>query len=1151
MTEVESAYNAAEDSIVRRIRKNMYKYKYPFYLLKTRRFFPFFLTQFFGALNDNVLKLSVLTLIAFHLVHRAEDNQLYQALGAALFTLPFLLFSAIAGQWADKYDKAVLMRYIKGAEILLMILASIGLYVENISWMMTTIFFVGLHSAFFGPLKYAILPEHLEEKELLAGNAFVDAATFIAILLGTIVGTALIPVNAAFLAIGLKLVSGTLVGIAVLGMICSFFIPSANKNVNSQTKIDWHPFRSALAVLKTSKKYPQVFSAIMGISWFWFVGASLLTEFPSYVKYTLHAEKGVFTLFLMLFSVGIASGSLLSNRGLKGEISSKYAFAAALGMSFFTVDLYFASKPFETMASLALFFSRFEGWRISVDLFLLSVCGGIYITPLYAIIQKYSPSQWCSRMISANNIMNSVFMVASAIWISLLALFHVAIPTIILTLVVGNVFVGFYLRGFDKKTLAKGLLKLLYRVEVHGLENYYQAGERFLILVSYTSFLDIILLTLFLPDSLGVVMDDKWVKKFWLRPFLSWANVFAIKAFSPMAARNMVEAAQKSQKFILAPESYVKENIPLKKMMRISGLVARKTGLPLLPIQIKGTVFLPFSRRRGTVPKRFFPKVVINILPAILVGNHEKPQKKLSEKSRIEHIIFKQLSEMLFDTLPWKNTLFEQLLEMRALHGKRLIAEDVQKEISYNTLVLQSFVLGTAMARQSDSGKYVGVLLPTMINSMICFFALQAFGRIPALLNYSLGLHYLKSACALANIKIIYTSSAFVAHANLQESIEALKISGIKIIYLEELKDKISWADRAKGVIRFVFSRPIPVKSDVPAVILFTSGSEGVPKGVALSHQNLLANAYQMASCVDFSPRDYLFNALPIFHCFGLTAGMILPITQGFSVFFYPSPLHYRQIPEWVHKAGATLFLATDTFLKGYAHYASIHNFKQVRGIFAGAEKVKEETLKTWKHTLETPIFEGYGMTEASPVIAVNNEVRHKDGSVGCLLPGIRYRLEPVEGLKRGGRLWISGPNIMMGYLQEDTQTIAPLSTDGWYDTGDIAFVDEEGFMSLLGRARRFAKIGGEMVSFSAVENVLTTLWPEHLHAILSVSDAKKGEELVLLTNYPDAKRETIVRHMRHHGHAEILTPKKIHVIPDMPLLATGKINYVVLKEMV
>ncbi len=1119
-------------------------YKYPFYLLKARRFLPFFLTQFFGALNDNVFKLSVLTLIAFHLVFRVEDNEFYQALGAGLFTLPFFLFSATAGQWADKYDKAVLMRCIKSIEIVLMILGSIGLYLKNIPWMMTVIFLSGMHSAFFGPLKYSILPEHLKEEELLAGNAFVDGATFIAILIGTILGSILIPQEANLLKEGLKYVSITIISIALLGMLSSFFILPARKNANPQTRIDWHPFRNTFSLLKVAKQYPYVFTSIIGISWFWFLGASLLTELPIYVQYTLNTEKSVFTFLLALFSLGIAIGSLGCNYWLKGKVRAKYASLAALGMSFFMADLYFASYTFKEKYTFSLFLSSFEGIRISLDMFMLSVWGGVYITPLYTIIQKYSPAQWCSRMIAANNIMNAVFMVASAIWIGILASFHVSILTLFLMLFMGNIGMAFYLQRLFPQNFAQILtkkcvatvLKYLYRIEVHGMENYMQAGKKVLILTPYTSFLDVVLLTLFLPDKLGVVIDEAESSKV---KMIKWANVFTIKSGSLMAARNIVKAARTSQQFILAPESYVKGNIPLKTMIHLSEFIVRKTEFPILPVQIKGTLFLPFSRRKGTVPQRLFPKITLHIRPVI--------NMKKKTPLQMDHDIFKQLAEMMFDSLPWKSTLFDLLLNMSAIHRKRIIAEDIQKKISYRDIVRQSFVLGTALEKQSKQGEKVGILLPTMVNSMVCFFALQAFGRVPALLNYSLGTHYLKKACALADIKTVYTSSVFVAHANLDDSIITLKELGIQVVYLEDLRNKITWLDYCKGGIRALFSYPVHVKPEDPAVILFTSGSEGSPKGVALSHQNLLANAYQMASSVDFSSRDCLFNALPIFHCFGLTAGMILPLTQGFSVFFYPSPLHYRQIPEWVRKAGSTLFLATDTFLKGYAHYTNTHDFKQVRGIFAGAEKVKEETIKTWKNTLQTPIFEGYGMTEASPVIAVNNDVRYKEGTVGCLLPGIHYRLDPVEGLKQGGRLWISGPNVMMGYLQEG----GLVSQADWYDTGDIATVDEEGFMTLLGRARRFAKIGGEMVSFSAVENVITSLWPEYIHAVLSTPDAKKGEELILLTNYSNAKREAIVHHMRQHGHAEILTPKKIYLIPEMPLLATGKIDYVALNKVV
>lgn len=1136
-------------------------YKYPFHLLKAQRFFPFFITQFFGALNDNVFKISVLTLIAFHLSTSAHQNQIYQTLGAGLFTLPFFLFSAIAGQIADSYNKVWLMRGIKCIEILFMLLGAISIYYANIPLMFSVIFLMGLHSAFFGPLKYAILPEHLKQSEWLAGNAFVEAGTFIAILIGTLSGSLLIP-DVIIYQQHLFLPGLVAIGIAILGALSSFFIPNINHTSHDKSPIHWHIFRAIHMTLKETKKYPTVFPAIIGISWFWFVGASLITEFPTYVAYTLQGDKNIFTCFLILFSMGIGAGSLLGSRLLKGNISARHVSLAMVGVSVFIGDIacqHFLPALQKETITLTAFLSHIQGCRIAIDFFLLSLCGGIYIVPLYALIQQYSPVTRRSRMIAANNIMNALFMVLSAGWIALLATWQYTIPQIFFSLAIINLFFAAYLlRLLPKpwiKLVLKILLKRLYRVKIQGMENYEAAGERFFITLNYTSFMDIIILSVFLPDTLGLAVDEKLVKKYWIRPFLMLATVYPITAWHCMTTKKMIHATHHSHKFILFPEGHLQESDSLKQIYEASGLIVRKTGFPILPIQIEGALLLPFSRMKGKVPTQWFPKITLNILP---VSQLTAPVHYTRREARrwIAHQLFKHTTDRVFNTSPWKRTLFDALLDMRKIHGKRPIAQDIQQQsMRYQDIVTRSCILGAALAKNTTQGEYVGLILPTMINSMICFFSLQAYGRVPAMLNFSIGLQRLQDACVISNIHTIYTSRVFIAKAKLTHLVEGLLAMNKCVIYLEDLRQGITTFDKIKGAVRgFLMTHfsalRMPIDSTLPAVILFTSGSEGAPKGVALSHQNILANTYQIATCVDFTIRDYLFNALPIFHCFGLTGGMLLPLLHGFPVFFYPSPLHYRVVPEWVYKTNATIFLATDTFLNGYAHYANTYDFHTVRCIFAGAEKVKEETMKTWMSSFSTRIFEGYGITEAAPVIAVNNAMQHKQGTVGCLLPGMQARLTPFEGIKQGGRLWVSGVNVMIGYLSLDNPGVIVPLKDGWHDTGDIATFDDAGYLTLLGRARRFAKIGGELVSLQAVENAVSTLWPTHLHAVLNFPDEKKGEQLLLITNCPDAKREILVHHMRYHEYGELFIPKNIHILSDIPVLGTGKIDYAALITM-
>jgi acyl-[acyl-carrier-protein]-phospholipid O-acyltransferase/long-chain-fatty-acid--[acyl-carrier-protein] ligase len=300
-----------------------------------------------------------------------------------------------------------------------------------------------------------------------------------------------------------------------------------------------------------------------------------------------------------------------------------------------------------------------------------------------------------------------------------------------------------------------------------------------------------------------------------------------------------------------------------------------------------------------------------------------------------------------------------------------------------------------------------------------------------------------------------------------------------------------------------------------------------------------------LASVVDISPKDVVLNALPVFHSFGLTGGMLLPLLSGVRTFFYPSPLHYRTVPEIAYGIDATILFGTDTFLAGYARVADNYDFYSVRYVFAGAERVKAETRRIWFDKFGIRILEGYGTTETSPALALNTPMHYKAGTVGRLLPGIQHRLEPVDGIAGGGRLFVRGPNVMLGYMRAEHPGVLASPDDGWYDTGDIVEFDAEGFLVIKGRAKRFAKIAGEMVPFGAVEDFIAKVWPAGMHAVVAVPDAKRGEQLVLVTNQAEANRHALASAARSAGLPEIFVPRAIVHVVTVPILGTGKIDYV------
>ena len=306
-----------------------------------------------------------------------------------------------------------------------------------------------------------------------------------------------------------------------------------------------------------------------------------------------------------------------------------------------------------------------------------------------------------------------------------------------------------------------------------------------------------------------------------------------------------------------------------------------------------------------------------------------------------------------------------------------------------------------------------------------------------------------------------------------------------------------------------------------------------------------------MSSRIDFSPTDIAFNSLPIFHSFGLTGGTLLPLLSGIRTFFYPSPLHYRIIPKFIYDTNATLLFGTDTFLNGYARFAHSYDFQSVRYVFAGAEKLHESTRKKWAENFGLRIFEGYGATETSPILSINTPTHYQPGTVGRLMPGITYLLNPAPGIQIGGKLLVSGPNIMQGYYSSEQPGVIVPPRNGWYDTGDIISIDMEGYVSICGRVKRFAKIGGEMVSLTAVEAYINQVWSHHTHAVVQIPDTKKGERLILVTTYPDANRADIVQYALQHQIGKLNIPKTILTIHEMPISPAGKINYLELQTWV
>lgn len=506
-----------------------------------------------------------------------------------------------------------------------------------------------------------------------------------------------------------------------------------------------------------------------------------------------------------------------------------------------------------------------------------------------------------------------------------------------------------------------------------------------------------------------------------------------------------------------------------------------------------------------------------------------------------------------FDAKRANSNLFDALVEARQKFGaKKLILEDQERNpLSYTDLIRAAFALGRKIAAMTAPGERVGVMLPSSAGGVVTFFALHAFGRVPTMLNFTAGIRNLKAACELAGVKTVLTSHRFVEQGKLHDLIDALDTL-TTVVYLEDVRRTVGLADKLFAAAAGMFPARFraPTKPSDIGVILFTSGSFGAPKGVALSQANLIANCRQIAQHIALDPDWVFFNPLPIFHCFGLTGGALLPILTGLKAFQYPSPLHIKQIPTLVKDTKANVLFATDTFINQYARSAAPDELSGLTFVVCGAEKVRDETHNLIHEKFgPIPLLEGYGATEASPVIAVNIPADNRRGTVGALLPGVETKVVPVPGIPGGGQLYVRGPNVMAGYLNA-AGGIDPLE-DGWHDTGDVVSISDDGWVQIKGRVKRFAKVAGEMVSLTAAEDLACAVWPDDRHAVVALPDPKKGERLILVTDRRDAESGPLIAHAQSIGAPEIAVPRKIIRVQEIPVLGTGKTDYVALQRIV
>ena len=1122
------------------------------HLLRRRKFAPLFVCQFFSAFNDSYLKAA----LGFILIDRlaAGASQTLIQVATAIFIAPSFVLSALGGEWADRYDKALMARRLKLVEFGAVAVAAAGFLLPSLPLLFVALALFGTLSALFGPVKYGILPDHLHRDELASGNALVEGATFIAIIAGTFV--------AAFSSneghanpIGFVILTLVFAGIS---WGAALFIPRTGEGA-PHLKIDTNIIRSTSVLMRELWADTRLWRGGIVVSLFWLVGAIVFGMVAPIVKTQLGGTEIVVSVYSAVFAIGIALGSALAAWLLNGRILTLPAPIAAIVIAMVSLDIAWTLHGAESLGvgvTVAPFFQHPIAWHLAIDMLILTASGGLFIVPSFAAVQAWAKPDHRARVVAAVNVLSALFIAGGAISVALaLQVLHLSIATVFAVIgvlsIVAAVWIFRTLPTNPLRDLGAMVFRVFYRLEVHGQEHLEAAGPNAIIALNHVSLLDAPVAFSILDQDPIFAIDTGWANKWWMKPVVRHMNALPLDPTRPLATRQLIQTVKDGATLVIFPEGRLTRTGSLMKVYDGPGLIADKTGVPVVPIRIEGAEASRFSYLTNTqVNRRWFKRIKVTILPPRRVD--VAPELKgRARRQAAGAALYAIMSEMVFETTNTDRTVFQAVVDAAREHGPshKAFEDPVSGTMTYKRALIGARVLGAKLMPLAAEGRAIGLMLPNSIGAVVSLFALMSAGRVVAMVNFSSGAANITSAGVAGQFDTIVTSRAFIEKGKLDKLVAELS-GTFKIVYLEDVRARVGTADKLKALLGW--QRPlVRRRANDPAVVMFTSGSEGRPKGVVLSHRNMLSNCAQARAVVDFGRDDKVFNVLPMFHAFGLTIGTIVPTVFGVKVYLYPSPLHYRIIPELVYASNATILFGTDTFLNGYARAANAYDFRSLRYVMAGAEPVKDSTRKTYLEKFGLRVLEGYGITEMAPVLSLNTPMFNKNGTVGRLMPGMKARLDAVDGITEGGKLVVSGPNTMLGYLKDDQPGVLQPPPDGWHDTGDIVTIDDKGFITIKGRAKRFAKIAGEMVSLAAIETLAAELWPDAISACATLPDERKGERVVMITQQQNAGRGEFSAFARSKGASELMVPAEVTTLATIPLLGSGKLDYAGVKHLI
>ena len=1122
-------------------------------VLKERGFVFLLAAQALAVFDDNTFK-QILMLFITARIASVTSRSAMISLGTALYVLPYILFSSYSGQVADRFSKRRVIISMKIVEASLLTIATVAMYIGHITAMLGVLFLLGIHAAFLDPAKEGILPQIFGEEDLSRANGLMQLTVYSMIVTGPVAGGLLLDafLERPYIPVAL------LVGTACLGLVVATGI-SRVPAINPGEKFHWNAFSEFLRDFAEIRASHALFQTVLAIAYFWLLGSVYLQNVIGYGRDLLHLDNTGISWLTASVSIGVALGAFVAGKLSGDQVELGLVPIGSVALGVFGVYLFLAHHSY---------------LHALIGHFFLGFSGGIFIIPLQSYLQANAGEHSKGRVIATSNVLTftGVFL-GAGLFALLTGPLHLLPNQVLLVMAVisfaATVYILTVLPDFMIRLCLWLLTHTFYRIQVRGAENLPRRGPALLV-CNHISYVD--------PFLIGAC-TQRFVRFLMYRHFYESAGIHwlaklmgAIPIAQDDPPRRVVESLREAQAGLkegnlvcIFAEGAISRSGNLLRFRRGFERITRGMDVPIIPIHLDRVWGSIFSHERGKFffkwPRRIPYPVTISIGPA-LAGD--------STPFQVRQAVMKLSTDAFARRDATQRPLPELFLDSARRNWRRFaMADSFGRRLNFGRTLVGAMLFRRMILERCGDENMVGVMLPPSVPTALLNLGISMAGRVPVNLNYTSSPAAIATAIERCQIKTIFTTDKLLERLSIPRTPGMVMIEDVAKSFSSTVK--IAYTTAARLLPRFALHAwllPRDRKLDALATVIFSSGSTGIPKGVMLSHRNIVSNVEGVQQAIAVDRNDCLLGILPFFHSFGFTDGLWLPMLSGFGVVYHANPLEARKIGELCRKFHVTILISTPTFSWKYVQICALEDFASIRLAVVGAEKMKPELAAAFKEKFGVELFEGYGCTELSPVVAVGapgysgpdeNQPGHKTGTVGHPIPGVTVRVVNPEtladlGPDTEGMLLVKGPSVMMGYLGDPEKTKEVLAEDGWYVTGDIARVDEDGFITITDRLSRFSKIAGEMVPHIQVEDALHNALgaTEPKLVVTSVPDEQKGEKLVVLHIELGMSVDDLLKKLREGTLPKLWLPRKenFFAVDALPMLGSGKLDLHRIKEM-